>query len=94
MTFVSLEVMRDCGCLGQSNSAELSELEDLLEEVIEKEAGEKTGSGWFEIDITFDEQCQCSYLRELIYNRILNAHDLKYDRLDQKVVLPPPEFLI
>lgn len=88
---VGFEAARDMSFFYDLDSNDIAVLSTMSEEDQTEKEGKPSGNPLFELDIDFEELSQSSYLREAIWFEIIAAHDLKYDLLEQKVILPPPE---
>jgi len=94
ISMIGFEVVRDLSFFYKVNSTDLAVLSNMAEE--EDATGKESKSGGntlYELDIDFEELASIFYIRETVWFEIISAHDLKYQLLEQKVVIPPPEFL-
>ena len=88
---IGFEVVRDMSFFYKLDSNEVALLNTMTEEDHSEQETKPAGNFLYELDIDFEELVNCSFLREAIWFDIIVAHDLKYDLLEQKVILPPPE---
>lgn len=90
---IGFEVVRDMSFFYDLDSNDMAVLSNMSEEDQTEHESKTAGNTLYELDIDFEELANTSFMREAIWFQIICAHDLNYDRLEQKVILPPPEFL-
>lgn len=86
------ETVRDLSFFSDIDSNDIAVLSNMSEED-QTEHHNSNGNSLYELDVDLEELAYSSFLREAVWLEIMEAHDLHYDRLDQKVILPPPEVL-
>ncbi len=90
---VGFETVRDMSFFYEIDSSDLAVLSNMSEEDQSERETNSNGNSLYELDVDLEDLAYSSYLRESVWLEIMDAHDLHYDRLEQKVILPPPEVL-
>ncbi|MBI3133888.1 MAG: hypothetical protein HYZ14_04355 [Bacteroidetes bacterium] len=93
IALLGLEVVRDMSFFYEVDSTDMAVLSSLSEEDSPGKENENKGSTFYEMDVDFEELAYLFFLRETVWFKILSAHDLSYQLLEQKVIIPPPEGL-
>ncbi|MBK6524800.1 MAG: hypothetical protein IPG07_04130 [Crocinitomicaceae bacterium] len=93
LSMVGFEVVRDMSFFYDLDSNDMAVLSNMSEEDHSERESKTASNTLYELDIDFEELAHSSFFREAVWFEIICAHDLKYDRLEQKVIIPPPEFL-
>lgn len=91
LSMVGFETVRDLSFFYEVDSTDMAVLTNLSEEDNTGKENKSGGNSLYELDIDFEEISTSSTLREIVWFKIICAHDLRYQLLEQKVVLPPPE---
>ena len=89
---VGFEVSRDLTILTKTKSSLSTILTELLEEDNCKKEGKTGNSSLIELDADVISFRATSQVRESIKINIIASCDLKYELLEQKVIIPPPEY--
>lgn len=93
LSMAGFEIVRDMSFFYEVDSTDMAVLSNLSEEDASGKETKSSGNPFYELDIDFEELAHSFFLRETIWFEIIRAHDLNYQLLEQKVILPPPESL-
>jgi hypothetical protein len=93
LSMIGFEAVRDLSFFYEVDSTDMAVLTNMSEEDSTGKENKSGGNSLYELDIDFEELAISFYLREIVWFEIIRAHDLRYQLLEQKVVLPPPELL-
>lgn len=93
VSMTGFEVVRDLSVFSKADSSDVVVLSFMNEEDQSDSEGQ-SGGMQFELDIDLMEFNDACFFKEIVRLEIFSAHDLSYQLLEQKVVLPPPELLI
>lgn len=91
-TMVGFEVLNDMTVFRDIESVETADVEDLNEKYKGERESESETESKSEIELTFHDLRDLSFIREKIKTITIFAHDINYLLLEQKIIIPPPEF--
>ena len=89
---VGFEVLSDLVIFHDVEISENIDAEDLTEKYKGEKESENMEDSNTEIQLTFHALQDQAFIREKIKTITIIAHDINYLLLEQKIIIPPPEF--
>lgn len=88
------EVARDLSIFFEVDSDDVAMLSTMTEEDQSEKESKAEGSTVLELDIDYEELSGSFFMRACVSMIVMSDHALSYLLLEQKVIIPPPEFAI